>query len=135
MWYRGTAQSIPDATNTTLLVDTQQHLNNDASDISFSAGVITINTTGVYMIMAGIGWATNATGYRLIYIMTDGSTSSTNRHAGSRVLPNSSAEQSVATTLRLTATRTVEINVYQTSGGNLNTIAGTRDFLSIVRIS
>jgi hypothetical protein len=94
---------------------------------------IVIGLDGFYNITANIGFATNATGRRLVQIFVNGSdrgsmqvTAST---AGSTLI-------SVSTNVYLVATDYVEVHALQQSGGALNTISSTGVYpvLSVGRI-
>jgi hypothetical protein len=94
---------------------------------------ITVDQDGFYNITANVGFATNATGRRLVQIFVNGSdrgsvqvTAST---AGSTLI-------SVSTNVYLVATDYVEVHALQQSGGALNTaqVTGVYPVLSVGRI-
>ena len=94
---------------------------------------ITVGQDGFYNITANIGFATNATGRRLVQIFVNGSdrgsvqvTAST---AGSTLI-------SVSTNIYLVATDYVEVHALQQSGGALNTAntTGVYPVLSVARV-
>jgi hypothetical protein len=94
---------------------------------------IVIGQDGFYNITANVGFATNATGRRLVQIFVNGSdrgswqvTAST---AGSTLI-------SVSTNVYLVATDYVEVHALQQSGGALNTaqVTGVYPVLSVARV-
>jgi len=94
---------------------------------------ITVGQDGFYNITANIGFATNATGRRLVQIFVNGTdrgswqvTAST---AGSTLI-------SVSTNIYLVATDYVEVHALQQSGGALNTaqVTGVYPVLSVARV-
>ena len=94
---------------------------------------ITIGQAGFYNITANIGFATNATGRRLVQIYVNGSdrgsVNVTAATAGTTLL-------TVSTNVYLAATDYVEVHALQQSGGALNTVSvtGVYPVLSVGRI-
>lgn len=109
-----TAQSITNATFTTLLapvVDVQQ------GGITYSGGIYTVPRAGVYSVNARCGWLANATGVRFLYIKKGSSYLARFATAGA-----AQAHGSVGSLAVLCAQGdTISVEVYQTSGGALNT--------------
>jgi hypothetical protein len=89
---------------------------------SWLSGVLTIAHTGTYMISAQVAFASNATGQRSTYISLNGSGTGANR-LGYQFLDATSSGRTIFTTCficELSATDTIELIVFQNSGGNLN---------------
>jgi hypothetical protein len=94
---------------------------------------IVIGQAGFYTISANVGFATNATGRRLVQIYVNGSD-----RGGVQVAALSGATTilSVSTNVYLAATDYVEVFALQQSGGALNTVSvtGVYPALSVGRI-
>ena len=94
---------------------------------------ITVGQAGFYNITANVGFATNATGRRLVQILVNGSdrgsVNVTAATAGTTLL-------TVSTNVYLVATDYVEVQALQQSGGALNTVSvtGAYPVLSVGRI-
>ena len=94
---------------------------------------ITVGQAGFYNITANVGFATNATGRRLVQIYVNGSdrgsVNVTAATAGTTLL-------TVSTNVYLAATDYVEVHALQQSGGALNTVSvtGVYPVLSVGRI-
>lgn len=94
---------------------------------------ITIGQAGFYNITANVGFATNATGRRLVQIFVNGSdrgsVNVTAATAGTTLL-------SISTNVYLAVGDTVEVQALQQSGGALNTVSvtGVYPVLSVGRI-
>lgn len=90
-----------------------------------SNGVFTILVDGVYDLSCWVEWASNSTGYRLIGIALNGSTTlvGDTRNAVTGQVTRQSI--SPAGGVALTAGDTVELLVLQNSGGNLNVNSGS----------
>jgi hypothetical protein len=89
---------------------------------SFSSGVLTIATAGTYVINVTGGFAANATGNRLICITHNG----TSERLAQSFLSNAGGTFPTATSneqiVTLSATDTLRVQVFQNSGGSLNTM-------------
>jgi len=132
--YASSAQTISNAT------DTKLAFANETFDTdSFHSNVtnntrITIPTGlgGYYRVTANSGFLSNATGRRIMAIALNGTNVSQ-----VETTANASAEPAASITdiYSLAAADYLEINVYQTSGGNLNTSgAAAREFFQVQRI-
>jgi hypothetical protein len=99
--------------------------NGDTAFWTESNGVFTILEDGVYDLSCWVEWASNATGYRLIGIALNGSTTlvGDTRNAVTGQVTRQSI--SPAGGVALVAGNTVELLVLQTSGGNLNVNSGS----------
>jgi hypothetical protein len=91
------------------------------SGISNSAGTFTINTAGVYTIVATVGYLFNAAGFRRSYIMLN---SSTVQYGQNRILGSGSIDGFMVSsfTAKLNAGDTIKVMTLQASGGNATLI-------------
>lgn len=135
--YRSTAQTISDTTLTALTFDTEDFDVGAMHDTGSNTSRLTVPTggDGLYLIIAGISWAANATGFRELIVKKNGTTfvgGSLSQNVGAGA---STAQQAVAA-ITLAATDYVEAFVQQTSGGALATAnnPNTLDFFSIVKL-
>jgi hypothetical protein len=94
---------------------------------------ITVGQAGFYNITANVGFATNATGRRLVQIYVNGSDRGGVQLAA---LSGATTLLSVSTNVYLAATDYVEVHALQQSGGALNTVSltGVYPVLSVGRI-
>jgi hypothetical protein len=126
---RGASQSIPNATWTTLIIDTLDW----AVGITHSSGVYTTPAYGVYVMVASVGWEANGIGLRGIRALRG-----INPFAGCIQGADNTAGQTVSVVFPFFTTGgdTWSVQVYQTSGGALNTAADTTlNRISIVKIA
>lgn len=111
-----TAQSIPDAASTLVTFNAEEFDN--GAMFAAPSTTITIQAAGVYLIDANIAFAINATGIRIMDILVNG----TLRGGDSKP----SIGSGTPTTLSAAVTRlcaqgdTVQMRVFQNSGGSLN---------------
>jgi len=84
---------------------------------------ITIKVAGVYVFGALIEWATNATGYRLIQINLNRTTAIVRDFQGA--VSGNATTSECGSTYEFSVDDYIEVRVYQTSGGNLNVVAGS----------
>jgi hypothetical protein len=91
------------------------------SGISNSSGTFTINTAGVYTIVATVGYLLNAAGFRRSYIMLN---SSTVQYGQNRILGNSTIDVFMVSsfTAKLSAGDTIKVMTLQSSGGSATLI-------------
>jgi hypothetical protein len=115
-YYPANNVTIANSTDTIIPFDTS--LATD-SGVSNSAGTFTINTTGLYNIVATVGYLANATGFRRVYIMLNASTL---QYGQSRVIGNGTIDGFMVSsfTAKLTAGDTIKVMTLQSSGGNLS---------------
>jgi protein involved in polysaccharide export with SLBB domain len=93
-----------------------------------SSSTVTIQTTGVYSLVAGCSWATNTTNRRVIYITKNG-TGYADLLAGSNLLSVGGSPLSQVTSVNLlTAGDVLRVYVYQDSGVSLNVPASTNSY-------
>jgi hypothetical protein len=126
---RAAAQSIPNATWTTLVIDTLDW----AVGITHSSGVYTTPAAGLYVMFASVGWEANGVGLRGIRILRG-----VGAQAGCIQGADNTAGQtvSVAYAFSTPGGDTWSVQVYQTSGGALNTASDTTlNRISIVKVA
>jgi hypothetical protein len=111
--YRSANQSIPNATITTVAHDSNAQT---FVGITASAGVYTVNLAGVYLITANNAFAANSTGQRSAYVKINGV-----QKAEHTKLANAQGNYGIPVSLiwKCDAGDTIEIAVYQSSGGSL----------------
>ena len=100
------------------------------ADITYSAGNFTVVKAGVYIGAVTIGYASNTTGYRNLYIYVNGASIGLTQApaAGNTYV-------ALSKTFRLAASDVVSMYGYQSSGGNLDTLtASAATTLSLTRI-
>lgn len=128
--YRGSTQSINNASVTKINIDTEgegdTHNSLDlTTDYDFTAPV-----TGWYHITGQIHWASNGTGTRLTLIYKNGG--ELFRCSNPSTVDDFSH---AVKTVKLNAGDTIEMRGYQTSGGALNAQSGQgRTYLNIIRL-
>lgn len=131
--YRSTDQSIPNATLTQITFSAARW---DTDTLTSGGTQFTIQRAGAYRITAQVRFAANATGQRIVYIRLNGSTflAIDSRQA---VTGGNPTDVTVPAEYELAAGNTVQLYVYQDSGGALNvTSAGNYSpEFSISRIS
>jgi hypothetical protein len=132
--YASSSQSISNAT------DTKIAFANETFDTDGFHSNVTNNTritipaglAGYYRVTANIGFLSNASGRRIFAISLNGGNVSQ-----AELTPTASVEPagSITDTYILSDGDYLELNVYQTSGGSLNTSGSTtRDFFEVERI-
>jgi hypothetical protein len=129
MYARAAAQAIPNATWTTLVIDTLDW----ANGITQAGSIFTTPAQGIYLMVASVGWEANGVGLRGIRILRGGSA-----QAGCIQGADNTAGQtvSVAYAFSTAGGDTWSVQVYQTSGGALNTAADTTlNRISIVKVA
>lgn len=135
---KATTQSLTTGTVTAITFgasDTEDFDTHSFHSTSTNTSRITIPsgfpTNGKWLVNAGAGFATNATGYRYVAIYRNGAQDVNNRAPANGV----SLSQTLLTTstiLLLSATDYVEMHCFQDSGGSLNVTNGAWSFLSVV---
>ena len=119
---RLTTQSINNNTDTFVTWTTQDI---DTDDMfAPTSDTITINTTGVYLCQAQVVFAQNGTGNRFVHIVkNDDATPSYLLNIATGFLPGNATNSLVvgcSTIAALTATDTLKVIAFQSSGGALN---------------
>jgi hypothetical protein len=128
---RDTAQSIPDSTWTTLnFTTTEQQIGITGSGSNFT----TAAASGVYLILASVGWVANGVGLRGIRIVYSGSFPVAGYIQGG---DNTAGQTiSVACIVQSNSSVTWSAQAYQSSGGALNTAAdATLTKMSMIKIA
>lgn len=132
---RATALSINNATDT-FVSFTLEDVDTDGM-FTATSDTITIQSDGVYHVAASVYFAANNTGQRILNIYKN--PSSVSDFASVIAGQWADATQTLGTTLAasaiasFTASQTIKIGVYQTSGGALN--VGDAGFSSITQVS
>lgn len=119
--YGSANQSIPNATVTALSFNTERYDTDVMHDNSTNPTRMTCKTAGTYSIKATLSFATNATGWRAVYVRING----TNYVAASRSLSVGGVDAlliTIATDYVLAVNDYVEIMVEQNSSGALNVV-------------
>jgi len=108
------------------LFDTELYDTDTMHSTSTNTGRLTSNATGLYHVQAHIGFAANATGYRLLNIRKNaaGASGGGTSVAVARIAasPTLATQAYVAVDVQLNSTDYVELFVTQTSGGSLDTV-------------
>lgn len=117
--YNSANISIATGANTGLTFDGERYDPNGMHSTSTNTGRITISVPGIYLVIADIRFAANATGRRTGYLQINATTV-----IGRIVVPVNSGtvvtEMIVAAMYQFAAGDYVEAYVFQDSGGNLN---------------
>lgn len=121
---RSTAQSIADSSNTAISFNVEEKDNDNMFDSSGDATRITINTAGKYLFVAFVGFAANATGVRLARLLKNGAFG-TDTYMMQILAPgaSSSALMTISGVYNMAQGDYMVLEVQQTSGGSLNTVA------------
>jgi hypothetical protein len=125
LWHSAT-QSIPNATDTALLFDSEINDNDSMHSTTTNTSRITAQTPGTYTFFASVEFAGNATGYRQITLIKNGTDylAMDNRLANAAVVTRCTIGVSVT----LNAGDYVEVWAYQTSTAALNVSLSTATF-------
>ncbi|MGE5594324.1 MAG: hypothetical protein ACM3X3_11695 [Betaproteobacteria bacterium] len=130
--YHNAAQSIPNATWTTLAFNSERFDTDNIHDTATSNSRLTCKTAGKYLISLSLRFASNATGLRQAQVMLNGTTRialvSQNPISGDPTIVN------VSTVYSLSAGDYVEALAYQSSGGALDVeyaIAYSPEFMMV----
>ena len=136
--YRSAVQSIPNATVTAMLWDVENYDTSGFHSTSTNTDRITIPSgeAGYYLITGNVNWATNATGFR------NGTFRVNNNAAiiGAVVyiqpynIAGTENSMEMTTVFYLNVGDYVTFNVYQDSGGNLNTGSTQRDYINVTKL-
>lgn len=122
--YNTATQTLTTATNTVVTFDSERYDVGSCHSTSSNTSRLTVPSGegGVYTIGASIGFAANATGERIVDILLNGTTIIARiRHPAGAA---SQIDMTITTEYTLAAGDYVEVQLYQNSGGNLNTVAG-----------
>lgn len=118
-----TTQSITTATVTIVALNTENFDSSTLHDTVTNNNRITVATSGKYQVNAGVQWASNTSGQRILGIRKNGTTVK-EVEQNFAVAAIDGHSQSVSMIVSLASTDYVEMVVYQTSGGPLNLQSG-----------
>lgn len=116
--YHSVAQSIATATVTALAFDSERFDNDSIHDVTTNNSRLTCKTAGKYLISGSVTFASNATGFREVYIRINGGVSIA--LVNSPAISGASTRLHVSTLYALSVGDYVELLVYQDSGGALD---------------
>ncbi len=125
---RVAVQSIPTGVVTAVQLDTE--IADRYAMFSATSATITVSDAGIYLVTPGAYWAVNGTGDRICAAYINGAELTTGGD-GAPASASNTIRQSGAQLALLAVGDTVELRVFQSSGGNLN----VQGRLSIVRVS
>lgn len=112
---RGSVQNVNNASQTTITFDVLERSSGGASLTSSTNLIAPVD--GLYLITARITFASNATGYRKMFILKGGS----NLFVGASAAANGDTTESQCSGVAyLNASDSIRFDVYQNSGGALN---------------
>lgn len=119
--YHSTDQSIANASDTFLAFDSERYDTDTMHSTVTNNSRVTVNTAGLYVVSAGVEFASNSTGSRQIVLVVNGSQSIavTNTPSGATL---GVVRLNVATTWVAAAGDYFQAQVYQDSGGALNAL-------------
>lgn len=123
---RSTNQSATTATITPVAFDAEQVDTDTMHSTVTNTTRITFTTAGVYVLTGNVSWASNATGFRGLFIYRAGGAYPIGNRIASewRTANNGDVtEMTVSRTYKFAAADFVELVGYQTSGGALNMLA------------
>lgn len=123
--YNSANISILNATNTILTFDSERYDTDAIHSTASNTGRLTIPSggTGKYLIVGMAEFASNATGYRNLFIRLNGATIIANHIWLPPTGASETAPSMITTIYSLVATDYVELMAYQSSGGALNILA------------
>ena len=114
------SQSIATATDTALAFDTERFDTDTMHDTATNNSRLTATTAGKYRISANVSFASNATGYRAVWLRKNGNSANPLARVVSPPVNGAITELCVSILENLVAADYVEVMVYQNSGGALN---------------
>lgn len=124
-WEKASTQNVPSGGGlTTLTTSTPQF--GGSSLWSMTAGVITINVAGVYVVNVGVRWEANNTGQRISQITQNGAGRVADRRPAISL-----SESNISTRVDAAVNDTIEHKVNQTSGGALDAGGDQNTFIEI----
>lgn len=118
--YNNAAQSIANATDTTLAFNSESLDNDTMHDNVTLNSRVTIRTAGLYIINANIEWPTNGTGERTLYLFLNGTTVLPGYTAVPSTNIVDAVGQSTSCFYKFIAGDFIEVRVKQTSTAPLN---------------
>lgn len=118
--YHTAAQSVPNATWTTVLFNSEYYDTDAMHDTATNTSRITISTTGIYLLTANILFDIGGTGNRQVDFMKNGSGFIYRGQTTNNISASFFTDVSTSTMMSLTAGDYMEVIVYQTNGAALN---------------
>jgi hypothetical protein len=135
--YHSVAQSIPNATATAVLLNSEYYDTDDMHSTSTATSRITIATAGIYQLTANILFSNAGTGMRDLVFYKNGAT--TNRGSSTlNITASFFTNVNATTTMSLAASDYIEAYVYHTQGtaldirGDINGVHVTATWLGQV---
>jgi hypothetical protein len=123
-FYRATNQSFTSGAFAQMIFTGTQWVDASLYSLDTGTGVVTFSTTGHYLIIARIQWASNATGRRIIEVNQHGSSTPLIANDVQAAITGSTTPVTAMGFANIIAGDTVDVNGYQNSGGNLNASSG-----------
>jgi hypothetical protein len=124
--YNNANISTANASGQAVTLNSEHYDDNNIHSTSSNQSRLTCQTAGKYHIFANIRWASNATGYRNVYLqVTSGGNTFYIAADCVAAVNGHETDQCLSTIWDLAAGDYVELWVLQTSGGNLNIVGGT----------
>lgn len=120
-----TTQSVANTGFTTLAFNTEKFDTDTIHDTSTNNSRLTCKTTGKYLISANITFAANATGYRQLVFLLNGTTYIASVINQAPTTGGATGSMLISTIYSLTANDYVEVQAAQSSGGALNVLSGS----------
>jgi len=124
--YRTSAQSIPNIITTAVAWDSEDW---DPNGMHTGSGsTVTPGVAGKYLVTANFEWAANSLGYRYAQLKQSSTVVAVERESP---LVTAVTNMTLTTIMDLSASDTVELDVFQNSGGALNIGGTTKDQASL----
>jgi hypothetical protein len=120
--YHDTTQSLNNSTLTPLVFNSEHYDSNAMHDLSTNNGRIKFPRFGAYHVGCYVGFAANSTGYRIVRIRLNGST--TLAQASLPTVNGDTCAVPLSRDYRFSEGDYVEVIAFQNSGGSLNVLAG-----------
>jgi hypothetical protein len=120
--YQTATSSTTSGSTSVITFDTEQYDTDTMHSTSVNTGRITATTTGLYTVYGQVCMASNATGTRTLSLVKNGATTLANARLHTVIATNAYTDLEVD--VQMTAGDYVELNMLQTSGGALSTVAG-----------
>ena len=116
--YNNANISINNNTTTELTFNSERWDTDEIHSTVTNTGRLTCKTAGIYSVFASVSFAANATGIRELRFLVNGSVT----HGSVRLAAASSGKTNLVSTVQLSLAVNdyIEVQVFQSSGGNLN---------------
>lgn len=114
------AIAIVTSTVTTPTFNTERWDTNETHDTTTNPSRLTCQTAGLYLIIANIEFDANATGHRMIRLRLNATTNIARTETPAVATAATTTNIIVSTIYNLAVSDFIEVQVFQTSGGNLN---------------